>query len=243
MAAINGTLATPSLVSYTSYTSFLNELREHDGGVPNRIDKSLMPRASGSQASAMMAALKFLEHIDDVGKPTDAFKKLVLASDDERKPMLAALLKDRYGFLFTDPEFDLEKATSAQMAEKFRDLGISGSTVTKTIAFFLALAKDAGIKFSSHIKPPSAPKGATSAKRSTKRKSEDAADSTFGEEVEDEDDGVEAERFEIPIPGKTSVKVIVPRDLDADDWEMLQHMITAYIKRWKGFQTQPKEGK
>lgn len=59
----------------------------------------------------------------------------------------------------------------------------------------------------------------------------------FGGGGGDDGDGgdSETERFEIPIPGKRSVRVIVPRDLDADDWTMLQSMITVYINRWKGF--------
>lgn len=43
-------------------------------------------------------------------------------------------------------------------------------------------------------------------------------------------------RFEVPIPGKPSATVIVPDDLDADDWEMLSSMMTTYINRWKKFQ-------
>lgn len=228
--------ATPPLVSIGSYTGFLNQLREH-GSVPTRIDKTLMGKSSGSQISAMMAALKYLGHIDEAGKPSDEFKNLVLASDEARKPLLAALLKERYAFLFNDANFDLEQATSGEMAEKFRALEITGSTVTKTIAFFLAMAKEAGIKVSAHIKPPPAPKGNGSGKKTGKRKDDDAPT----EVAEDDEDHEGVERFEIPIPGKSSVKVIVPGDLDADDWEMLQSMITVYIKRWKGFKTKDPE--
>ncbi len=42
-------------------------------------------------------------------------------------------------------------------------------------------------------------------------------------------------RFEVPIPGKPSAVVIVPDDLDGDDWEMLSAMMTTYINRWKKF--------
>lgn len=42
-------------------------------------------------------------------------------------------------------------------------------------------------------------------------------------------------RFEVPIPGKPSAVVMVPDDLDADDWEMLNTMMTTYISRWKKF--------
>jgi hypothetical protein len=39
------------------------------------------------------------------------------------------------------------------------------------------------------------------------------------------------ERFTIPIPGKDAAVIVVPRDLDADDWDMLSLMIETYIKR------------
>jgi hypothetical protein len=42
-------------------------------------------------------------------------------------------------------------------------------------------------------------------------------------------------RFEVPIPGKPSATVLVPDDLDADDWTMLSAMMTTYIERWKKF--------
>lgn len=42
-------------------------------------------------------------------------------------------------------------------------------------------------------------------------------------------------RFEVPIPGKPSAVVMVPDDLDADDWTMLSAMMTTYIERWKKF--------
>jgi hypothetical protein len=222
---------TPPLVSYTSYVTFINELREH-GSLPARIDKTLMPKASGSQIAGMLAALKYLGQIDDSGTPTDQFKKFVLATDDDRKELLSSILKERYSFIFIDNNFDLERATSGQMAEKFRSLDITGSTVTKTIAFFLAAAKEAGVGVSKHIKPPPAPKPSSNGKKLAKRKDDDQSN-TAPDAHDEQIEGTE--RFEIPIPGKSSVKVIVPKDLDADDWEMLSAMITTYISRWKKF--------
>lgn len=231
MATKSEKVSTPPLVSATSYASFINELRDH-GSVPARIDKTLMGKSSGSQSSAMLATLKYLGQIDDFGKPSEAFKTFVMSTDGERKPLMAAILNSQYSFLFTDAEFQIEQATSGQMAEKFRALGISGSTVTKAIAFFLAMAKDSGIKVSAHVKPPTVAKTNGLTRKTTKRKDEEISAAPDSTELE-EDSNVE--RFEIPIPGKSSVKVIVPGDLDADDWEMLQSMITVYIKRWKGF--------
>lgn len=231
MATQSEKVSTPPLVSATSYANFINELRDH-GSVPARIDKTLMSKSSGSQSSAMLATLKYLGQIDDFGKPLEAFKTFVMSTDEERKPLMAAILNSKYSFLFTDAEFEIERATSGQMAEKFRALGINGSTVTKAIAFFLAMAKDSSVKVSAHVKPPAVTKTNGVARKTAKRKDEEVLASPDSAELE-EDSNVE--RFEIPIPGKSSVKVIVPGDLDADDWEMLQSMITVYIKRWKGF--------
>jgi hypothetical protein len=41
----------------------------------------------------------------------------------------------------------------------------------------------------------------------------------------------DVERFTIPIPGKQAAIISVPKDLEADDWDMLSVMIETYIKR------------
>lgn len=41
----------------------------------------------------------------------------------------------------------------------------------------------------------------------------------------------DVECFTIPIPGKDAAVITVPRNLDADDWDMLSLMIATYIKR------------
>ncbi|RZT04140.1 hypothetical protein SAMN05216319_4083 [Duganella sp. CF402] len=224
---------TPPIISFSSFVNFLNQLREHSH-VPTRIDKTLMPKASGSQTSGMLAALKYLALIDDAGKPYQQFHDLVMKDDAGRKEIFAAILKRSYDFLFSDLDFDLEKATSGEMTEKFRKLDITGSTITKTVAFFLAAAKEANIKVSTHIKPPTTPRQSV-----TKRngRSKDKGDPPPPQDKIDGDEDSDTERFEIPIPGKSSVKVIVPADLDADDWAMLQSMITVYINRWKSFKS------
>jgi len=232
--------ATPPVISHISLTTFLNTLRDA-GTVPARIDKTLMPKASGSQQSGMIAALRYLGLIDDSGKPKEHFKPLVLADDEARKPTLQQIFQDSYAFLFEDPEFDLSHASAGQMTEKFRSLGISGSTLTKTIAFFLAAAKEYGIPVSPHIKPPPAPKANGSQKRATKTTEEIKVESDSSKAAQPEEDDPDVERFEIPLPGKRSAKITVPNGLDADDWVMLQTMLAAYVKRWKGFAPEGKE--
>lgn len=234
MAKIEKTM-TPPVISHVSLVNFLNQLREN--GVPTRIDKSLMPKASGSQSAGILAALRYLGLIDEVGKPVEQFKSIVLAADEDRKDLMVPILQKSYSFIFDDPEFDLKNATSGEMTEKFRGLEISGSTLTKTISFFLAAAKDYGIPVSGHIKAPAAPKSTGSGRKVSKGRDEGKKSTKpeNGNDGDEQDLDEEVERFEIPIPGKKSFTVTVPKDLDADDWEMLQSMISVYIKRWKGF--------
>lgn len=225
----------PAYISFSAFINFINGLRE--SGIPLKIDRSVMSKVSGSQYSSMIASLRFLSLVDDDDKPTAKMKQLVEAADEARGEMFHALTKDAYGFIFSDPDFHLDRATGNQVAAKFREQGIDGSTVTKGIGFFLLICQAAGIKVSSHVKPPPPPRGAGKRVAKAQKRDQQPATDDRGERDEAEGSDEDVERFEIPIPGKTSVRVIVPRDLDADDWEMLQSMITVYIKRWKGFKS------
>lgn len=51
--------------------------------------------------------------------------------------------------------------------------------------------------------------------------------------AQEQGDDAGGQCFEIPIPGKSGFKIVAPSALNADDWEMLQHMIAMYIERWK----------
>ena len=154
-------------------------------------------------------------------------KQLVEAADDERPAVVKTMMEQSYQFL---SDIDLEKATGQQVAEKFRLLGVSGSTLSKSIAFFLQAAKVAGIKVSQHIKPPAIAKNGP--KRGP-RKKVDADDYEDGiDDDEDEsDEGVL--KFQIPIPGKPSAVFTIPKDLEDEDWEMLKTMLDAYIARMR----------
>lgn len=225
----------PAYVSFTAFVNFINKLRETV--VPHRIDRSLMGNQSGSLISALIAALKFFELVDDSQRPTPLMHQLVKASDEERKLIYGQMFENGYATILGDPNFNLASATTAQLTEKFREAGVSGSTVAKCVALFLSLAKAASITVSHHIKAPTVSRanGKRSGKLSAKREAEIGLEGNAAGDIDHDGDNEEVERFEIPIPGKPSVRVIVPRDLDGDDWEMLQSMITVYIKRWKGF--------
>jgi len=221
--------ALPPYVSYKSFIHFIKGLR--DTHLPSQIDRSIMPKQSGAQQSSMISALRFLGMIDENDRPTSVMKDLVAADEKRQKEVLKIALETAYSFLFKDGEFQLETATGQQLAEKFRGQEISGSTVTKSIGFFLAAAKEVGIKYSIHIKAPQPVRNGS--KRTARRRD---AGAEYEEEQFEEEVSEEMERFQIPIPGKASATITIPKDLEPEDWNMLETMFKAYIARLQASQ-------
>lgn len=226
--------ASPPYGSFRTLIGFANDVRE-GGHVPLQIDRTLMPKASGSAVFETIAALKFfgLAEGEKTVKPTPEFERFVMASDSERPEVLNSLMHRAYSFLLGAPGFDIGRASGQQVIDLFRMQGLSGSTVARAISFFLAAAKDAGLKVSHNVKPPAK----TSNGKSKKEKKLDVQQSPKEEQSLPEPDAVPegTHRFEIPIPGKPSVMVVVPESLDADDWEMLSQMFGLYVARWKRY--------
>ena len=146
----------PPYTSYRSFQNLIGELREYVRAhqvVPSVIDRSLLSKRSGSEQSALIAALKWFELVMDDGTPTPLLHDYVETDESKSTPMLKAMVEKSYS-LITDGKFDLRRATTNQMAEQFRQYDISGSTLYKCISFFLAAAKDAGIPVSPLVKAP-----------------------------------------------------------------------------------------
>jgi hypothetical protein len=140
----------PPYIAFSTFLSFIKGLAV--AGVPSRIDKSLLRNMSGGNQSALLAALKWFDLIDDVGVPTKALEALV---DDEAG--IGALLREMmpvaYEFM-ADGSINLERATGSMVEEKFRAYGLSGSTIVKAMAFFISACKEASITLGTHIKLP-----------------------------------------------------------------------------------------
>lgn len=221
--------ATPAYGSFKSLTTFFNARRD-DGHITTVVDRSLMSNFNGSTANELLATLRFLKMIDDKGAPSAVYEKYVTASDEARKAILADVLRTAYTFVFSAPGFNVERETSARIAEVFRAQGVSGSTLSRAIAFFLAAAKDAGIKVSPNIRPPQlqrAPKSKPGASSQTSAQDEGVDDD------EDSDDGAGYQSFEIPIPINRKVKILIPEDWSPEDWDLFQTMLKIYIEGWK----------
>lgn len=169
---MNDKMLKPPYTSYRSFQNLISELREYfrtHQMVPAVIDRSLLSKRSGSEQSALIAALKWFELVTDNGTPTQLLHDYVEVDEGASAPMLKAMVEKSYS-LITDGKFDIRRATTNQMAEQFRQYDISGSTLYKCIGFFLAAAKEAGIPVSPLVKAPVA-----SASSGVKRKPKSAA--------------------------------------------------------------------
>lgn len=166
---MNDKMLKPPYTSYRSFQNLISELREYvrtHQMVPAVIDRSLLSKRSGSEQSALIAALKWFELITDNGTPTQLLHDYVETDESKSAPILKAMVEKSYS-LITDGKFDLRRATTNQMAEQFRQYDISGSTLYKCIGFFLAAAKEAGIPVSPLVKAPVA-SSSSGAKRKPK---------------------------------------------------------------------------
>lgn len=206
----------PPYATYGSFTNFINKLRET--GIPSRIDPSVFGNASGSVSYSIIAALKYLNLIDDDGNPTQKFVALVNASDDERPPILNEVIQAGYPSLFSGA-INLKKATAGQFDDHMRkEYDVKGSTVDKIAAFFIGAAKQAGIELSPHLlarKPV-----ATS---SSSRKS-------AGQRKRSEGDGAANENPQVKPPVVVTEKALEYRLVDLmtdamDDPEVMQAII------------------
>lgn len=136
---------------YMPYKTFINTIAGWSVALPNRIDRSVLGSYSGAMQSWMMSTLRYFALITGDGIPTDKLRHLTHTTANERQQLLVELLRYGYPFLFQNA-FDLSKATPSQLREKFKDTGAQGSTLVKSLSFFLAMAKDAGIPLSPYLK-------------------------------------------------------------------------------------------
>jgi hypothetical protein len=155
---------------YTAWTTLKNVLDGFSRHMPNRIDKSVFQNQSGSVQAQLILSLRFLQFIEEDGKPTDALLKFAAAKDEsEKKALLSAQLRTTYPDLFA---LDLMKTTPDQFAAKITgSYGVTGETRDKATRFFLAGAKYAGITVSPLLEKKAAANGSGRKRRpAAKRK-------------------------------------------------------------------------
>lgn len=141
-------------LSHATLSNFLDAFKGTEQ-IPTHIDKSLLSTQSGAIQSAILNTLKFLEFTTEDGKPSEMFYEYVATEKSERAAIWHKVLTKHYDFLLS--HVDIERTTSALVADRFRTQNISGDTVRKAVTFFLHAAKAAGLKVSAHVKAPRLP--------------------------------------------------------------------------------------
>ena len=215
-------IAAPPYVSFKSFINFMNARRE-DGHTTTVVDKSLMSNLSGSTANELLQAIKYLKLVKESGEANASYELFVRATDEERGVMMRDLIREAYPYIWSTPGFDLERATSAQMADVFRGQNVNGSTLSRAVLFFLAAAQLAGIKVSPSIKAQPRPK--TSSSKTKKDKEVPATQPLPTVRQEDGHAATGMQSFEIPIPINRKVKIHIPAEWSAADWDLFQHML------------------
>lgn len=165
----------PPYLSFTTLTNFTDGLGVN---MPTRIDKSLMRSMSGTAQSSLISALDYFK-LRDGERPSAKLVTLAGAKGAERTALWNELVHKYYPFLFSDG-FNLERATQAELDERFRAAGVSGETIKKCVSFFMAAAKAGGVALSPHFKTikSRAPRSRGTSGAKLKRKREEHQDTT-----------------------------------------------------------------
>lgn len=168
----------PPYVAYRTFKNFLDSLRV---AMPARIDRSIMASMSGATQGQLIATLRYLDLVSPNGIPSERLAALVKSEGAERQRILWDGLRTSYRFLFSGG-FDVGSATARQLEEQFNKAGVSGETVRKCIAFFIAAAREAELPLSPYI---SSTKGTRNTAQRTRRTQAVATlQTTLGREIE-----------------------------------------------------------
>jgi hypothetical protein len=170
MSAENARKGTPPYISPRTFTNLLRQLKENP---TDRIDRSYLDLMhSGSTSAQIMSALRYLNLVDSINKPTHYLRLLVGCADEERPKRLKDLATTAYGFLFNNDTVDVQTATYQQLEELFFEhSGVDGDVRRKCIKFFTSLAQEAGMPLSPLITKKMRPGRSAVGSRTASRKS------------------------------------------------------------------------
>jgi hypothetical protein len=225
----------PPYSTYRSFTGLIDELRSHDV-MPGVIDRSFLSKRSGSEQSALIATLKWFGLTDENGAPTDLLRDFVVADEEKSKSLFSEMVRTSYSAV-TDGTFSLKSATTNMLAEKFREYEISGSTLSKSISFFLSATKDAGITVSPHAKAPAAPASAGGKRRTKSSASKvpvpplppaNPHDATRPKPPRDD-----MVKIPIPIFGDQDGVIYLPGQMTEKQWDRVIKMTEFILKNYR----------
>jgi hypothetical protein len=140
----------PPYVPYRTFVTFIDSMRAVV--LPSHIDRDVMGSSMSNGTKAWLrASLRVTGLIDAEGVPQDRLRKLVPSEGEQRKALLRDLFNATYAPLFKG-KVDLQTTTSSKLRAAFVELGAQQDTAEKCMAFLTALAKDAGLTLSPHLK-------------------------------------------------------------------------------------------
>ncbi len=147
-------VVTPPYVSFSTFKTLLEWLSEE--GVPLRFDRSFwQAKFSGSNGTQLTAALRFLGLLSG-DRPMSDLESLVQADIEERRFVLAVLLKDSYKAISFE---ELSRGTPNMLRDWFRAYPIDGHTLRKAISFFVNAAREAQLPMSNAVSKMAKSKG------------------------------------------------------------------------------------
>jgi hypothetical protein len=117
------------------------------GGVPNEIDSSVFPSLNHQSKSQLLSAFKFLDLIDENGKPKgETLNKLALETEG-RKTIMRSIIEKQYPDIVA---LDFQKITPTALDNALGNsrYNISGDTKKKAKTFLLKAAQFSGFTVS-----------------------------------------------------------------------------------------------
>jgi len=221
------TKITPAYTTYKSFINLINDLREN--GIPPHITRSVV-KGSNSGKAMMTASLKALGLIDDDTVPTDKLSLLVNSSEDY-STALNLVLEEAYPFLF-DGSIDLSNTTTEKVAEKFKEAGASGSTITKCMAFFLSASKEAGIEVHPRVKAPAIDRSKQSRRKSKAKEQKSEVADTGSTDNPDNVNPEGMEKIIITLRGMDDGFICLPEGLDGDEAKRVLKAVVFNLKHY-----------
>jgi hypothetical protein len=154
---------------YSSFASFIRLLdRLKEDGVPQLFDGSFFGQQSGSLVAQTRGTLRFFGLIKENKQPTDKLHELVAADDEGRIKILRELGEEKYASALALGT----NATTGQLSEVFRAMGLTGNSVVRAITFYVSYAERVGLPLSPFFKKGkvSTPNGGSPRRTSRRRK-------------------------------------------------------------------------
>ena len=138
----------PPYMSFSTFTTFLDWIKEMPVS-PSQIDRSLLEtKFSGSVGAQVVSGMRFLSLLDG-NRPTQALEDLARSENHERKSLLETCLRKAYGNDMVD---GLKSYTPSMLGDKLRELGTTDATHQKAASFFINAGRYADIEMPATIR-------------------------------------------------------------------------------------------